>query len=108
MTAITPIIKKNLIYSKRNILRTLLQLFYPCILLWIFALMYDSSEDIPMESKTYYEYSTTIDSSQTYYFDEIISSSEENCYAIIGKDEYYRTKITSYLIEDLSKSFLLK
>ena len=107
MTAITPIIKKNLIYSKRNILRTLLQLFYPCILLWIFAMMYDATEDIPMESKTFYEYSTMIDPSQTYYFDDIFSNSEENCYAIIGKDEHYRKKITSFLMEDSSKDFSL-
>ena len=44
MSAIRPLIYKNLIYVKRNIFKTILQLFYPCIIM-IIMISFLSSED---------------------------------------------------------------
>ncbi len=103
MTAILPIIKKNFIYSKRNFFRTLLQLFYPCIILWIIIYMYESGNDTPIEERTYYEFSYDIDTKEKYYFEEISSTLSEFSYAIIGKEDSYRNKISSILTQELGK-----
>ncbi len=44
MRTIRPLVIKNLIYVKRNIFKTILQLFYPCIIM-IIMISFLSSED---------------------------------------------------------------
>ena len=44
MRVLKPLIEKNLIHVKRNILKTLLQLFYPCIIM-IFMISFLSSKE---------------------------------------------------------------
>jgi hypothetical protein len=104
MTAIKPIIKKNFIYSKRNFCRTLFQLFYPCIFLWIIGLMLNKIENIPIKEQTYYEYSKVLDTLENSNFREISSVTSQSSYAVIGKDDLYREK----LIEILSPQKLSK
>ena len=54
---IRPIIKKNLIITKRNIGKSLLQLFYPTIILlfFIFAFKDEQSPTIPVQNHLNYE-----------------------------------------------------
>jgi hypothetical protein len=95
MTNFKPLIRKNLIYVKRNIFKTLIQLFYPCIFLGVFlAIWVSNNGDEPQPAMTHYDYAANLDlqnanySEMGYYGDDI---------ATIGNNSTVDQKLTYYL-----------
>ena len=91
--SIKPIIKKNLIYAKRNIFKTLLQLFYPCLFLILIISLVDENV-LGMDERTYDEYITEINLND---LDCPILYNYENI-AIIGNNNKLSKNLSNYLL----------
>ena len=60
--ALKPLIKKNLIQVKRNLIKTLFQLFYPCLIIIIVILVskINPAEEIPEQTYIQFESNLTL------------------------------------------------
>jgi hypothetical protein len=66
--ALTPLIKKNFIYIKRNLLKTLLELLYPCFIIGIVILSTSQGTEKYIPETTFNEYSYTISLKDNKYY----------------------------------------
>lgn len=75
---IRPIIKKNLIIIKRNIAKSILQLFYPTIILlfFIYVFQYEENKLIPEQNHLNYQ--------KDYSLDVLLNKPDYNTYAIFA------------------------
>lgn len=106
MSSIKPIIRKNLIYAKRNSFKSLIQLFYPCIFLVMFiALKNEDKKDIPQDPMSHYDQinNLIIKNEESFKYDRIISKWQDSCYGIIGQDEKVAEDLKNFILKTASK-----
>ncbi len=106
MSSIRPIIRKNLIYAKRNSFKSILQLFYPCIFLAVFIYITKTDkEDSSQPAITHYDQVNifNIKNIESYQYDKIISQWEDMSYAIIGADDKINKDLEEFLIKTAGK-----
>jgi hypothetical protein len=106
MSSIKPIIRKNLIYAKRNSFKSLIQLFYPCLFLVLFILLKKEDKgESPQDPMTHYDQINilSIKNVESFQYDKIISGWGDSCYAVIGQDENTVEKFKNFIINTASK-----
>ena len=87
MTYIYPIVKKNLIYVKRNFFKSLIQLFYPTFALLLFIyITIKTKADEPKKEETYDHYEETFNFAKLRdkKYDLIRSGKNQDSFAVIG------------------------
>jgi len=104
MVSILPIIKKNLILTKRSSIKSFLQLFYPTIFVAIFCLIdsfaNSSTYNIPIQ--TYYDKTSNLSLNNNTY-NQFIKSFDNKYYtinrslAIIVTDQKVNKSITDFI-----------
>lgn len=106
MSSIKPIIRKNLIYAKRNSFKSLIQLFYPCIFLVIFiSLKNEDKEDTPQDPMSHYDQINilSIKNDESFQYYRIVSKWQDSCYGIIGQDEKVAEDLKKFIVNTASK-----
>lgn len=99
MTHIWPIIKKNLILSKRGMIKFLLLMFCPAILVAFFGIILDLSKDSKRNSKAIF-YN---DYNQTYDYKMPVSPSYGSI-VLVGEDSELLDKLEKMIIDFIPES----